>query len=392
MSKRIETSRIHHRKWKLTLTVLFFIFSLISVSAAFSEKDPWIVSVEKGGESVIFADHSESLTEGGWILLSGGKEIQLPQPFNFSYQGASTLKKGGVTVEIKPEAGSENTSKLAFTYPYPTHPFYTENQKVTMDFNGPKAFKKQPVNIYLVKGLNVRCTAEILKNITDCEGITLKEAFNKSTGSYTKMSATLDKNGDLPEPITFDSLEPGSYGILITLDDEENKKDNSGTTKKVLSATGFEVVNYDLTTDAADTLKEGEDLEVDLSLKGAPANGEYTYGAVLIKEEAYKAEINFTSNGTKAGTDVYINDIGVVRDLCFNSTNFKSKFTKSEVTKDIQTLIGEGNGTISIGEKNQDTLCLTTLDLLPGDYLLFTGAYEKGKGLVGIDQEELKIK
>lgn len=46
---------------------------------------------------------------------------------------------------------------------------------------------------------------------------------------------------------------------------------------------------------------------------------------------------------------------------------------------------------MSIGEENQNTLSLTTFDLLPGDYILFTGAYEEGKGLVGIDQKELTI-
>lgn len=372
--------------------VLIFIFSLISVSAAFSEKGPWIASIEKSGESIVFADHSESLTEGGWILLSGGKEIQLPQPLTFTYYGASSLKKGGTTVEFMSEATEGNNTELSFTYPYSTHPFYTEGQKVTMNFNGPSTFNKQDVNIYLVKGINPRCAEEAFRDLICDENVSLEEAFNKSTGSYTKICATLDKKGDLPEPVTFDSLKPGSYGILITLADNEKAKEKSCSEKQILSATGFEVVNYELNADAADTLEEGEDLEVDLSLKGAPANGIYTYGAILVKKEAYKADINFTSNGTKAGTDVYINDIGIVRDLGFNSTNYDSKFTRSEVTKDIQTLIGEGNGTISIGEKDQDTLCLTTLDLLPGDYLLFTGAYEKGKGLVGIDQDKLKIK
>lgn len=112
---------------------------------------------------------------------------------------------------------------------------------------------------------------------------------------------------------------------------------------------------------------------------------------MLIKKEAYKAEISVSSDGTRDGTEIFVNDIDLVNDLCINSTNYKSKLSKSELTNEIQTIIGEGNGTISIGEKNQDTLSLTTFDLQPGDYLLFTGAYEKGKGLVGIDQKELTI-
>jgi methanogen extracellular protein (TIGR04279 family) len=105
----------------------------------------------------------------------------------------------------------------------------------------------------------------------------------------------------------------------------------------------------------------------------------------LISKEAYKAEINVNSNGTIDGTDVSVNDIDL-RNLDISSTN------KSELTNAAQTLIGEGNGTISVGNKNQDTLSLTTFDLLPGKYFLFTGAYEPGKGLAGIDQKELTIK
>ena len=63
-------SEINSGKWRLSLVALICIFSLISVSAAFSEKGPWVVSIEKSGEKIVFADHSESPTEGGWILLA----------------------------------------------------------------------------------------------------------------------------------------------------------------------------------------------------------------------------------------------------------------------------------------------------------------------------------
>ena len=64
---------------------------------------------------------------------------------------------------------------------------------------------------------------------------------------------------------------------------------------------------------------------------------------------------------------------------------------KDELKSEIQTLIGEGNGTISIGEENQSTLSLTSLELPPGDYLLLAGAYENDEGLAGIAQKELTI-
>ena len=166
---------------------------------------------------------------------------------------------------------------------------------------------------------------------------------------------------------------------------------NPDAERKVLSATCFEVMEYELEVDSPNTLKECENLEVNLNLKKAPAQGNYTYGALLIKEDAYRAEINVSSNGTVDGTDIFVNGIDIINEFGINSTNYESKFSKDELTTEIQTMIGEGNGTISIGEDNQNTLSLTTFDLPPGDYLLFAAAYENGKGLASIAQKELTI-
>lgn len=278
---------------------------------------------------------------------------------------------------------------MNYTYPYATHPFYTDGQRVTMTYNGPSALKNQKVNVYLVNGSSVSSVKKAIV-LAGNESINLGEIFGEGTdNSYIRLCATLDKKGDLLKPITFYSLKPGSYGIIVTLADDKYRE-NTSMEKKVLSATGFEIVNYELKTKADNNIKEGDNLDVTMSLKKAPADGEFTYGALLINEEAYRAEINVSTNGTINGTNASINDLDI-RDLGINSTNYKSKLNKSELTKAAQTLIGEGNGTISIGDKNQDTLSLTTFDLAPGDYILITGAYEPGKGLVGIDQDKLKI-
>lgn len=367
------------RKCKLTFAALICIFALISVSAAVSEKGLWIASIEKNGDSVVFADHDDSQDEGGWIQLSGGQEIQLPEPLSFIYNGTNCVEKAGTVVKLNKDSNTE----VNYTYPYSTHPFYTDGQKVTMTYNGPSAFKNQKVNVYLVNGSSVSSVKKAIV-LAGNESINLGQIFGEGTdNSYIKLCATLDKKGDLLKPITFYSLKPGSYGIIVTLADDEDKE-NTSMEKKVLSATGFEVVNYELKTKADNNMKEGDNLDVTMSLKKAPADGKFTYGALLINEEAYKAEINVSSNGTIDGTNVSVNDIDL-RDLGISSTN------KSELTNAVQTLIGEGNGTISISDENQNTLSLTTFDLQPGNYLLFTGAYEPGKGLVGIDQDKLTI-
>ncbi|WP_440946627.1 TIGR04279 domain-containing protein [Methanosarcina sp. T3] len=364
--------------------------SFISISAAFSEEEPWIVVIEKNDDSVFFADHNESLTEGGWILLSGGEEIQLPQPLNFTYSGTDSLSSGGATLELKSNASSGNDTRLVLTYPYSTHPFYTEKEKVKLDFKGPAAFGKQKANIYLIEGLNAGSFKEAFKDIRDGNSVSFKEIFDNSTDS-TKLVATtiLNRNGDLSSPLTLGPLPAGSYGVLIMLESDGNG--NSGSERKVLSATCFEVMEYELKIDSSNNPKECENLEVNLDLKKAPTQGSFTYGALLIREDAYSAEINVSSNGTVVGTSVFVNGIDIINEFDINSTYYESKLSKDELTTEIQTLIGEGNGTISIGEENQNTLSLTTFDLPPGDYLLFAAAYENGKGLAGIAQKKLTI-
>lgn len=378
---------IYSGVFRLTLIVLTLIFVLISVSAAFSIEEPWISVIEKNEDSVYFADHNENLTEGGWILLSGGNEIQLPQPLNFTYNGTDSLKSAGASLKLRSEA-SEKETEIALTYPYTTHSFYTEKDKVNVDYKGPAAFGQQKVNIYLVEGLDLNSLDEAFTDVRDGNEVSFKEVFDNSTNSTTLVSTvTLNENGDLPSSLTLDPLPAGNYGLLVILADNEN----SELERKILSATCFKVLDYELKINSPNNLKECDNLEVGLDLKKTPDQGNYTYGALLIREDAYRAEVNVSSNGTRAGTRIFVNGIDIIDEFDVNSTNYESKLGKDELQTEIQILIGEGNGTISIGEENQNALCLTTFDLPPGDYLLFAGAYEKGKGLIGIAQTEVSI-
>jgi methanogen extracellular protein (TIGR04279 family) len=381
---------------RLTLTFLTLIFLLSSVSAAFPDDDPWIAVIEKNGSSVYFADHSDNLNEGGWILLRGGNNIQLPQPLNFTYKGTDNIKSAGANIELK-SGVSEKETKITLTYPYTTHPFYTENDKINVDYKGSAVFGKQKVNIYLVEGVDLNSLDEALTKIRNKDHVKFKEVFDNSTNSTTLITnMTLNKKGDLPSSLNLGPLPAGSYGLLIMLAGEENEKPESERT--VLSATCFEVLEYELRVKSPNVIKEDGNLDVNLNLRKVPGQGKeapdyenYTYGALLIREEAYCAEINANSNGTRAGTSIFVNGIDIIEKFDINSTNYKSKLSKDELTTEIQTLIGEGNGTVSIGEKGQNTLSLTTLDLPSGKYLLFAGAYEKGNGLVGIVQTKVYV-
>ena len=92
------------------------------------------------------------------------------------------------------------------------------------------------------------------------------------------------------------------------------------------------------------------------------------------------------------GTSLIVNDMDIIDEFDINSSNYRSKLTKNELQKEIQTLIGEGKGTIAIGETGQKALSLTTFDLPVGTITSFVGAYIPGKGLVGINQLKVEIK
>jgi len=129
---------------------------------------------------------------------------------------------------------------------------------------------------------------------------------------------------------------------------------------------------------------------VSLTLKNAPAQGNYIYWAVLIKEDSCGANIN-TNSGSKVETESCTEGFDITRSFGISCINSGSRSDKDELKNEIQALIGEGNGTISIGEENQSTLSLTTLGLPPGNYLLFAGACEKDNDLAGMVQKKLTI-
>jgi len=365
-------------------TILLLISVIPSgLSAPLSEEDPYIAVIEKNEENILFADHNESETEGNWILLSGGKAIKLPEPFTFTYNGVNSFDYAGGSLELN----VENDTDYVVTYPYSNHSFYTADESVEMDFKGSSAFKDQEVEIYLVdmKGTNLGSISDAYKAIKEENPDSFEDIFNDTVNSKTQVAAeTLDENGDLPAPLDLGTQPEGLHGVLVFLND-------SSEDKKILSMTCFEVLEYELGTEAPESLDEGNDLEISLSLENVTETDALTYGAVLVKESAYYADIRLNSNGTWDETNIIINDVDILEEFDINSSNLESKLGRDELQTEIQTLIGEGNGTITIGEENESILSLTAFDLAPGDYLLFAGAYEKGKGIVGIDQKELTI-
>jgi methanogen extracellular protein (TIGR04279 family)/PGF-pre-PGF domain-containing protein len=333
---------------------------------------------------VYFLDHTSDPAEGNWITLECPNEstrVQLPEPIKLTYKGPKNREYGGASGTLNIEENESYTVKYPSTSSYTTHPVYLPNENVTMSFHGDSCLKGD-VDIYLLK-VNSKCAHQIFDAFKAEDIGNISMLFEDSVnGEYEKYSTTLGSYGDLLE-YDLGCLEAGQYCIVMI----QRNEDESLT---VLSSTAFVVAEYELCISSPSSIVKKNDLDINISLEGAPEDN-YTYGAVLIKEQAYKANIEINSNGTKAGTSVILNDVDLIDEFDINSSNYRSKLTKNELQTEIQTLIGEGNGAIAIGEAGQKELSITAFDLPVGSYYLFVGAYSPGKGLVGISQKEVEI-
>ncbi|HET8687249.1 MAG TPA: TIGR04279 domain-containing protein [Methanosarcina sp.] len=371
------------------MTIAFTLFILISATAIAENNEKGVSpigNINFSDRVVYVLDHTSDPKEGNWITMvcpSEGREIQLPQPISFTYCGPKSIEYDGVSGTLYKSEDENYTITYPSTPAYCTYPVYLPREEVNMSFHGDSSLKGD-VEIYLF-------------NVTSKSAHGLLDAFkagdignlsnlsqNNMDGNYKKYSTVLGENGNLLD-YNFGPLDAGQYCIVIA---QENK-DGSLT---VLSANAFIVAEHELRASAPSSITKGKDLDISMSLENVPDENNCTFGAVLIRDQAYKANIKIDSNGTKNGTSVVVNEINLIDEFDINSSNYRSKLTRNELQTEIQTIIGEGNGSIAIGEKGQKSLSLTAFDLPPGSYYLFTGAYSPGKGLIGVTQTDVEIK
>lgn len=296
----------------------------------------------------------------------------------------------GLKSGINPEKNGWKNLRFILAYPSSPRWFYTTRESVKINYNGSEALRGQKVDVYLVKTNSPGISEDTAKNVTDSSTIRFEDILNKNTEFYVQVPATLNRGGDLSS-LTLGPLPEGSYWVAVTL--TGNKIKIPEPEKKILQANYFEVLEYEMDTDAPHTLEEGHNFEVNLSLRNAPARENETYWAVLIKEEACGTGKNTDSgsSSTKTAAWTLANGLGLIRDFRLNPADPGSETGKEELESKFQALVGEGNGTISMGEENQSTLSIKSCGLAPGKYLLFTGEYERDGSLAGMAQEELTI-
>ncbi|WP_091688334.1 TIGR04279 domain-containing protein [Methanococcoides vulcani] len=370
---------------KVTFTLLVSLlmtFLFVTAASACSLNDEYIMEINIDEQNINIADHSDSATEGNWISLSGGSSFSLPSPLTFTYNGVNytetTINERNINVSLN----VDNFTDYVITYPYATHQMYTNVSglnNVEIEFSGSDYFAEEKVDVYLFNS-TISDVKQTMLDLLEGDTSSLNGMFN----SVMQLSegVALDSNGDMS--MDYGTLDAGSYCVLIILPDEN----------VLLSATAFEVLDYNSDVVVS---SESENVTLDVQLENAPATT-YTYGAILVKESEYKADVRVEFDGTKDGFNSSVNGHLVVDgfDLIGMELNDMHKSNVSDLLTDIY-----GSDNISIVYStvpfSNASLLLDTSDLSSGDYILFTGAmsdhdmvaFDEKKGSVSNGQFQL---
>ena len=335
--------------------------------------------------TVYIPDHTSDPLEGNWITMGSPDEenrIQLPQPITIAYSGPRSGNFEGISWNLSSNNDQNYTINYPSTPSYATHPVYLPGENVDMSFFGTSALEGE-VDIY-VFNLTAKSAYGIIEAFNQGDIGNLENLFHKNMdGNYKNSSAVLGENGDL---LNYDLglFDPGQYCIVMV---QKNEVDSL----TVLSTTAFVVAEYKLKTSAPTKIEEGKNLDISMELEDAPENKNYTYGAVLVNEQVYKANVEINSNGTINGTSVLVNGENLAGKFDEESSDYNSNLTRNNLQKGIQTLLGGENGSIAIGEMGQKNLSLTTSELPEGHYYLFAGAYDPKNKIAGLTQQEVEI-
>lgn len=370
------------------MLMLMLILALTSTAAGLPINDEYFINIAIGdNENITFAGHTDSETEGNWIVLKGGTSIKLPSPLTFGYHGinSTTFVSNGKTISVT--ANMENNTDYIVEYPYDKHPMFTNvtgKNDLVIDFYGSNYFAGKGVDVYLI-----RTSPSNLKNAVDDLSKGDSSYFrNLGSSSYaTSLNKLLDNKGDF-KSMSFGKLDAGDYVIIIL----QNTSYLPGANDlSILSATAFEVLEYDSIMSAPNNAAPDSTVIVSMSLTDASV-GSYTYGAILVHESAYKAAIMLESNGTKLGTDLLMNGADLIKGFKVSGVG-SSNFDSADATDIINDVIGANDGVVTFKttDSNSTSILLDTDGLRRVNYVLLVGVYKSGDNLVAFGQSDVTL-
>ncbi len=367
------------------MKMLIFI-SIFCISIAFltsSANAQYLVWVRIDSENITFANHSGSLEEGNWIVLTNGVVVEIPE---------LTLVYSGINNTIYTQSGRNiiiNSTLAAYEdftikYPLRKHAMYINksgSKLVNATFYGDTNFAGQGIDAYIIKTSPTELR-NVLQQAIDGNTTPFRNLLN---GSIVKnLNLTLNSTGDFQ--IFSEELDAGDYLAIVKL----NESNNNLT---LLSATAFEVLEYSCSLTAPSNAYIGDNIAVSIALQNAPT-GSYRYGAIIIHEDAYKAEVKLRSNGTRAGTNLTADGEFLIDEMKIVGSGL-NYVTAAKVKSIAEGVIGGGNGSASYSDPTSaasKTLYLTTDGLKAGRYILMAGVWQSGGNrLVAFAQQNLTL-
>jgi len=394
----------------LSISLLFTLIASVILPGAVMLSPPFVavnavdpdwtvtITITQGAnfETVMFADHMDDLNSGNWISLSGGTAISLPY-LKGEYAGVDNVQytKDGKEIDIS----SLFTSKTV-VYPLNTHPVYLSGATITADFKGDTDFAGLPVDFRLI-----RCTTSDLTN-----------AFNDTLkGDLTGLKSLIQDPGNLIEPAVLDAggdaqvffaaPAAGDY-VLVVLDELDPPPLYPGSYElRIFSATPVQVLDYALSVNKPNAVDKGESINVGFTMTAPPSPTTYRYGAVMIRESAYRVTARLQTDDFLANTDLFLNGVLVVEGVGtiqggggVNLVGFDlDALDTGVVTNKISQMFGASNIAIAFSNPTANptgSVSLMTDSGMPtGTYMLLAGVWEQGTGkkLVAFTQSTVEL-
>jgi methanogen extracellular protein (TIGR04279 family) len=364
---------------KFLLGMLIFVAVTLSVTGVnaqgmISMDDNYAVRVVMKAdgtiENLIFAEPTNSRDEGNWILLENGNSMLLPN-ISFRYEGVNdtnyTRNERTVTITINPKLINKTVS-----YPYKYHQVYTPGKNITAIFYGSTHFANKRVDAHLMK-ITASDMMTVLEEALAGNTAPFHEILNESFCYTIDLNETGDTKLDLGRPIA------GDYIILVT-----NHTNDAIT---LYSATPVLVLKYELSVAVAQLAPQpGDFIDVSVDLLNA-TEGNYIYGAIMMREEDYRASIVLQSNGRihGNGTNLILNNVKLNKTDITGLDRYKLMAIIAKTT--IITAIG-----LTVTAQTAASVALIAEDNSEiGEYVLLVVVYSPDEGLIALDQTKITL-
>jgi len=365
------------RSVKFLFVMLIFVAVTLSVTGVNAQgmtsmDDNYAIRVviEADGtiENLIFADHTNSGDEGNWILLENGDSVLLPN-ISFRYEGVNdtnyTRNERTVTITINPKLNTKTV-----LYPYKYHQVYTHGKNITAIFYGSTYFANKRVDAHLIK-----ITASDMMTVLDeaLAGNTapFHEILNESFCYSIVLNDTGDAKLDLGRPIA------GAYMILVT-----NQTNDAIT---FFSATPVLLLKYGLSVAVAQLAPQpGDYIDVSVGLLNA-TEGNYIYGAIMMREEDYRTSIVLQRMIPGNGTNLLLNNVKLNKTDITGLDRYKLMDIIAKTT--IITAIG-----LTVTAQTAASVALIAEDNSEiGEYVLLVVVYSPDEVVIALDQTKTTI-